>query len=50
LQVYMDDVLIADVDVPVNFRVSGFIAPYYYSNSFSNEDTEEIKLYRFMLK
>lgn len=49
LQIYKDNVLIADVNVPKDFKVVGFIDPYYYSNEFINDENENIKIYRFKL-
>ena len=31
LQVYRDGVLVGDVDVPLGFRMAGYVEPYYYS-------------------
>ena len=30
LQVYRDGVLVGDVDVPLGFRMAGYVDPYYY--------------------
>lgn len=49
LQIYKADTLIADVDVPKNFKVDGYISPFFYSNSFIDEQKGAIKLYRFKL-
>ena len=49
LQIYNTNKLIADVDIPKNMRVMGYIAPYYYSYVISDEDQETMILYRFKL-
>lgn len=49
LQIYKDGVLIADVDVPKGFKVSAYIAPYYYSDVISDLESEFLKLYKFKL-
>ncbi len=51
LQIYKEGKLIADVSVPKNFRVMGYIAPYYYSYIIPNMDEEDnsLMLYRFRL-
>jgi hypothetical protein len=47
LQVYKNDVLIADLDVPKGFKVTGFIFPYYYSNEYIDEEAEKMIIYKF---
>jgi hypothetical protein len=49
LQIYKGDTLVADLDVPKGFSVEGYIAPYFYSNAFINDEKERISLYRFKL-
>lgn len=51
LQIYKEGKLIADVSVPTNFRVMGYMAPYYYSYIIPNMDEEDnsLMLYRFRL-
>ncbi|MDN3548807.1 hypothetical protein [Mucilaginibacter aquaedulcis] len=49
LQIYKNDVLIGDVDVPLGFKVAGYIKPYYYSSPYINEDKGEIKIYKMTL-
>lgn len=49
LQIYKDGILVADVDVPKNFRVTGYIAPYYYSQVFEDEGAEKLTICRFKL-
>jgi hypothetical protein len=50
LQIYKGDTMIGDVDVPKNFRVEGYIEPFFYSNEFIDEEKEEIKVYKFKLE
>lgn len=49
LQIYKDGVLVGDVDVPKGFRVTGYNAPYYYSQVFEDEEAEKLTVYRFRL-
>lgn len=51
LQIYKDGTLIADLDVPKNMRVMGYIAPYYYSHVISDDEyeNEKMTIYRFKL-
>ncbi|MCM1373296.1 MAG: hypothetical protein NC113_09630 [Bacteroides sp.] len=49
LQIYRNHNLIADIDVPKNFKVMGYIEPYYYSQVIADEDNEKLYLYRFAL-
>ncbi|MEP1086023.1 hypothetical protein [Algoriphagus sp.] len=51
LQIYRDDSLIGDVEVPKDFRFVGYKAPYYYGEFRYRADKEEdpIKLLRFEL-
>ena len=49
LQIYRGDTLVADLDVPRGFNVEGYIAPFFYSNSFMNEEKETITIYKFKL-
>jgi len=49
LQIYKDDTLIGDIDVPKNFNVIGYINPYFYSCAYIDEVNEEIKVYRFKI-
>ena len=50
LQIYRNNTLIADVDVPKNFRIAGYIKPYYYSQAIINEDKEEMTVFKFKLQ
>lgn len=49
LQIYKKGVLIGDVDVPKNFRVTGYISPYYYSQIFEDDEHEKLTIFRFQL-
>lgn len=57
LQIYRDETLIADVDVPrhsgtdpyTTFEVVGYEAPYFYSNVFTDEAYETLWVYRFRI-
>ena len=49
LQIYKDDILISDLDVPKGFEINGYIAPYYYSSAIIDEEKETISVYRFQL-
>jgi len=41
--------LIADVDVPADFKVAGYIPPYYVSQIIFDLENEVMKFYRFKL-
>lgn len=51
LQIYKDNVLFAEVNVPKGFRVMGYIAPYYYSYIIPllDENDDSLIMYRFKL-
>ena len=49
LQIYKNQILIADVNVPKNFRVEGYVAPYFYSHAFIDEEKESIHVLKFKL-
>lgn len=49
MQIYENGILKADVNVPKNFRVMGYIKPYYYSYVIADENKEILFLYRFKL-
>ncbi len=48
IQMYKDGKLIADCEVPKDFKVVGYIAPYYYSQVVG-EKNGTMKVYRFKL-
>lgn len=48
MQIYEDQVLIGDVDVPKNFTVIGWVKPYIYAYCGIDELNEQIKLYKFL--
>jgi hypothetical protein len=50
LQIYRDMVLLADIPVPKNFKIAGYVAPYYYSQAIADEEKEELIVYRFKLR
>lgn len=50
LQIYYGFELIADVEVPKNFRVVGYIHPYFVTKLICDEDNENIKFYKFKLQ
>lgn len=49
LQIYNQGILIADLEVPVDFKVIGYIAPYYITQIVCDPDKETMKFYRFKL-
>lgn len=49
LQVYHNEILIGDVQVPESFEVVGYSAPYYYGQISGNGDAELLQLYRFKI-
>ena len=49
LQIYRDGVLIGDCEVPKGFRVAGYVAPYYYSQVYDENDGDKLYVYRFTL-
>lgn len=50
LQVYFGNCLIADMEVPRDFEVIGYIAPWFYARGACNYDDEEIVMYKFKLE
>ncbi|HET8860116.1 hypothetical protein [Marivirga sp.] len=49
LQIFEDETLIGDVQVPKSFRVKGYIEPYVYGELKTNDDSK-LNLYRFKLE
>lgn len=49
LQIYRDNKLIADVEVPKGTRITGYIAPYYYTHILENWNDHRVYLYKFKL-
>ncbi|MDO5978347.1 hypothetical protein [Flavivirga spongiicola] len=49
LQVYRDNNLIGDVNVPIGFRIIGYIEPYYYAQLPPDDLKEEFTLFKFKL-
>jgi len=50
LQIYRNNVLIGDVDVPKGFRVDGYMSPYIFSQGIIDEEKEQVKIYRFKIE
>ena len=50
LQIYEDGVLVGDIDVPKNFRVTGYIAPYFVTKIADRYTNEDLQFFRFTLK
>ncbi|MEG0518830.1 MAG: hypothetical protein RR555_08185 [Bacteroidales bacterium] len=48
LQIYQNDVLIGDVDVPKGFKPMGYMKPYIYSHVIS--DKEKLSLYKIKIQ
>lgn len=49
LQIYENTTLIGDLAVPKNFKIAGYIKPYYYSQAIIDEEGERMVFYRFKL-
>ena len=49
LQIYENNILVADLDVPANFRVAGYIAPYLITEVIADENSESVMFYRFRI-
>lgn len=49
LQIYKDGNMIGDCEVPKSFKVTGYVAPYYYSQVFNSEKDNGLLVYRFKL-
>lgn len=49
MQIYKNEELIGDVLIPEQFKIIGYIAPYYYTNIICDEDAERMTIYRFKL-
>ncbi len=49
MQIYMDHVLIGDVEVPNRFSVFGKIDDTYYADGLMDEEAEKLGFYRFKL-
>lgn len=50
LQIYWQNNLMGDIDVPKGFRVFGFVQPYFYAEGIPDLLTQKLPLYRFNLK
>lgn len=49
LQIYREGQLLADVNVPKDMKVVGYIAPYYYSQVYGSDELGQLMIYRFKL-
>ncbi len=49
MQVYRSGVLIADCEVPDNFKVFGYCAPYYYGYGVHDIENLSMSIYRFRI-
>lgn len=49
LQIYKGKTLIADVEVPADFRVVGYVEPYFVTKIICDDNQESLKFYRFKL-
>ena len=49
LQVYKNQLLVAEYQVPKGFRVIGYVPPYYYAEGKPDIDKEAMVFYRFKL-
>jgi len=49
MQIYKDETLLGDVLIPNQFKVCGYIEPYFYTNIICNEDAEQMYVYRFKI-
>lgn len=49
LQIYKNQVLVADVEVPPGMKVIGYSAPYYYSTVNEDYENERLTIFRFRL-
>lgn len=49
LQIYKDGILLGDVSVPKNFKIIGYIAPFYYAQISTDGFEESFTLFNFKL-
>lgn len=49
LQIYQNQVLIADVDVPKGFKIAGYAEPYFYSEPMYDKDSDRFAFHTFEL-
>jgi hypothetical protein len=47
LQIYKNEILVADIEVPKGFSVFGLIDDYFYAHTSIDEENELIKIYKF---
>ena len=50
VQAYKNQTLVAEFNVPDNFRIFGYSAPYYYAYGKPDLDTENMIIYKFKLE
>ena len=50
LQIYKNNIMIADVCVPRHFKVIGYIAPFFFTQIICDEQNESMKFYKFRLE
>lgn len=49
LQIYQNQILIADVDVPKGFKIAGYTEPYFYSEPMYDKDSDRFTIHSFEL-
>jgi len=49
LQIYQNNTLIGDVNVPKGFKVVGYLSPYFYSDVFFDEALNKLSVLKFKL-
>lgn len=49
LQIYQNQILIADVDVPKGFKIAGYAEPYFYSEPMYDNDSDRFTIHSFEL-
>jgi hypothetical protein len=50
LQIFKDDLLIGDINVPKKLDIIGYIEPFFYSNIIIDEESEKMIIYRFKIE
>ncbi len=49
LQIYREDELLADVDIPRKCKIVGYISPFFYLSKGPDDASGQVKIYRFQL-
>lgn len=49
LQIYREDELLADVDIPRKCKIVGYISPFFYLSKGPDDALGQVKIYRFQL-